>query len=111
MVAPDPRFPRRAAPHLASCLMKFYHCVVLQVEIRGIPLMTLQRTRAAVDVIEKRVGQLIDRIDELERENRSLLARQESLVAERAGLVQRNEEARSRVEAMIERLKSLESAG
>jgi cell division protein ZapB len=34
-----------------------------------------------------------------------------SLVAERAGLVQRNEEARSRVEAMIERLKALENAG
>lgn len=73
--------------------------------------MTMQQTRAALDVIEQRVSHLLDRVDELQRENRSLLARQESLVAERAGLVRRNEEARTRVEAMIERLKSLESAG
>lgn len=51
------------------------------------------------------------RVAELERENKSLLSRQEALVAERAGLVQRNEEARTRVESMIERLKSLENAG
>jgi len=54
---------------------------------------------------------LQSRVAELERENKSLLARQEALVAERAGLVQRNEDARNRVESMIERLKSLESAG
>ena len=35
-------------------------------------------------------------------------ARQESLVAERAQLVAKNEEARSKVEAMINRLKALE---
>ena len=96
---------------LAIWLTKFYHYVVFQVKIRGTPLMTMQRTRAALDAIETRVSELIDRVDVLQRENRSLLARQESLVAERAGLVKRNEEARTRVEAMIERLKSLESAG
>lgn len=57
------------------------------------------------------MNSLRSRVAELERENKSLLARQESLVAERAGLVQRNEEARTRVESMIERLKSLENAG
>ena len=57
------------------------------------------------------MNSLQSRVAELERENKSLLARQEALVAERAGLVQRNEEARTRVESMIERLKSLESAG
>lgn len=57
------------------------------------------------------MNSLQSRVAVLERENKSLLARQETLVAERAGLVQRNEEARTRVESMIERLKSLESAG
>ena len=36
---------------------------------------------------------------------------QEQLSGERAGLLARNEQARSRVEAMIQRLKSLESNG
>jgi len=56
------------------------------------------------------MNSLKSRVAELERENKSLLNRQEALVAERAGLVQRNEEARTRVESMIERLKSLENA-
>lgn len=56
------------------------------------------------------MNSLQSRVAELERENKSLLTRQEALVAERAGLVKRNEEARARVESMIERLKSLESA-
>ena len=41
-------------------------------------------------------------------ENRSLRQGQEQLVAERAALLNKNEQARSRVEAMITRLKSLE---
>ena len=57
------------------------------------------------------MNSLKSRVTELEREKKSLLARQEALVEERAGLVQRNEEARTRVESMIERLKSLENAG
>lgn len=44
-------------------------------------------------------------------ENRSLRTSQESLNGERASLLARNEQARSRVEAMIQRLKSLESNG
>ena len=43
-------------------------------------------------------------------ENRSLLASQEQLATERATLMARNEQARSRVEAMIQRLKTLENA-
>lgn len=73
--------------------------------------MNTQELSAAVGRIEAGILRLMQRIDALERENRSLLVRQEALVAERAALVQRNEEARSRVEAMIERLKSLENAG
>jgi len=44
----------------------------------------------------------------LAEENRSLRHQQEQLVAERSTLLAKNEQARSRVEAMISRLKSLE---
>ena len=58
---------------------------------------------------------LIDRVERLARltdrlldENRSLRNSQQQLVSERAALLDKNEQARSRVEAMIQRLKSLE---
>ena len=58
---------------------------------------------------------LVDRVERLARltirlldENRSLRTSQQQLVAERAALLDKNEQARSRVEAMIQRLKSLE---
>lgn len=61
------------------------------------------------------LGQQLDRLLEtvrrLTEENRSLRHSQEQLSGERAGLMARNEQARSRVEAMIQRLKSLESNG
>ncbi|MDT8437485.1 MAG: TIGR02449 family protein [Wenzhouxiangellaceae bacterium] len=64
----------------------------------------------AVQLLAQRFDALQRRVTELERENRSLRARQDALITEKAGLVQRNDEARSRVEAMIERLKSMEHA-
>ncbi len=61
------------------------------------------------------LGQQLDRLLEtvrrLHEENRSLRQSQEQLSGERAGLMARNEQARGRVEAMIQRLKSLESNG
>jgi cell division protein ZapB len=44
----------------------------------------------------------------LSEENRSLRQQQEQLVGERSALLAKNEQARTRVEAMIARLKSLE---
>lgn len=55
------------------------------------------------------VERLVDRIRRLGEENHSLRSSQEQLSSERAGLMARNEQARNRVEAMIQRLKSLES--
>ena len=51
---------------------------------------------------------LLAQISRLKEENQSLQTRQESLVAERAALVAKNDEARTKVEAMIHRLKALE---
>ena len=72
---------------------------------------SLPQSEADLDRQEQGLMEMAPRLRVLEEENHSLKARQENLVNERATLVQRNEEARSRVEAMIERLKALESAG
>ena len=58
--------------------------------------------------IEKRVDELVDICNQLKEENRSLRQRQGILVAEKASLLQKNDMVRGRVEAMIERLKSME---
>ncbi|MEM1092533.1 MAG: TIGR02449 family protein [Pseudomonadota bacterium] len=60
--------------------------------------------------VESRMEDLLGALQRLKEENRSLRASQESLVAERANLVAKNEQARTRVEAMISRLKSLEQS-
>lgn len=57
------------------------------------------------------VDRLLDAVRRLTEENRSLRHSQEQLASERAGLMARNEQARSRVEAMIQRLKALENNG
>ena len=58
--------------------------------------------------LTSRVDALIERVRVLSDENRSLRQQQEHIVGERAQLLSKNEQARSRVEAMIARLKSLE---
>jgi cell division protein ZapB len=64
---------------------------------------------------QQQLQDLADRIDRLTdvsrrliEENRSLRHSQEQLIAERSHLVNKNDLARTRVEAMIQRLKSLE---
>ena len=66
----------------------------------------LQQELAALN---RQVDQLIDTVRRLSEGNRSLRHSQEQLANERAGLMARNEQARGRVEAMIQRLKALES--
>jgi cell division protein ZapB len=64
-----------------------------------------------VTALARQIDRLLDTVRRLSEENRSLRHSQEQLTSERAGLVARNEQARSRVEAMIQRLKSLENNG
>jgi cell division protein ZapB len=59
--------------------------------------------------LEVRVNELIRTCQSLKDENSSLRSRQDQLVAERAALIEKTELARTRVEAMIQRLKSLET--
>ena len=53
----------------------------------------------------------LERMRRLAEENASLRRGRDQLAGERAALMTRNEQARTRVEAMIERLKALENAG
>ena len=66
----------------------------------------------AVDVelkrLERRLEELVAVCRQLKEENRSLRQRQDNLMVERAALMQKNEQVRTRVEAMIGRLKAME---
>jgi cell division protein ZapB len=59
--------------------------------------------------LEMRVGELLSLVNQLNEENRALRHRQDSLSSERATLVQKNEQVRASVEAMIGRLRLLET--
>lgn len=58
--------------------------------------------------LEQRVERLVDLCALLREENRVLRHSQDTLSAERASLLEKNEMARSRIEAMISRLKAME---
>ncbi len=61
-----------------------------------------------IDLLEQHVDALIRKCQRLKEENASLRASQEHLVAERAELIEKTELARSRLEAMVARLKAME---
>jgi cell division protein ZapB len=58
--------------------------------------------------LERRLDELVLITNQLKDENRSLRQRQDTLIAERATLLQKNEQVRSRVEAIVGRLKAME---
>jgi cell division protein ZapB len=68
----------------------------------------LEQTGKDLERLEAHLKTLLEQCRQLREENQSLQSRQDTLVAERAALVARNDEARSKVEAMIHRLKALE---
>ena len=62
-----------------------------------------------MDILERRVGEPISLAEQLSRENKALRTQQENWSVERAKLIEKNELAKSRVESMIGRLRSLEN--
>jgi cell division protein ZapB len=66
---------------------------------------------AALRALSLRIDELVLLARRLQDENRSLRQSQEALASERANLLAKNEQARSRVEAMISRLRALEQNG
>ncbi|MCP3689074.1 MAG: TIGR02449 family protein [Gammaproteobacteria bacterium] len=65
-------------------------------------------TETDLQQLEQRVDELIDTVGLLKNENTSLRQQKDKLVTERSQLIEKTELARSRVEAMISRLRSLE---
>jgi cell division protein ZapB len=59
--------------------------------------------------LESKVDELIALCGALDKENKSLHSRESSWLSERRELLMKNETARSKVEAMITRLKSMEA--
>lgn len=68
----------------------------------------IERTATDFTSLERQVEKLLGVCAQLKTENNLLRGRQVALVAERARLIEKNDVARSRVEAMVMRLKSLE---
>lgn len=66
-------------------------------------------TESELSRLEVRVGELLSLVQQLTEENRALRHRQDNLSGERAALLQKNEQVRASVEAMIGRLRLLES--
>ena len=66
-------------------------------------------TLSDINEISVRLDRLLELCQRLAEENRSLRQSQEQLSMERSNLLAKNEQARSRVEAMIARLRSLEN--
>ena len=58
--------------------------------------------------LEEKLEALIQLQSTLKIENSSLKVKQQELVREKAGLIEKNSLARTKVEAMISRLKSME---
>ncbi len=57
--------------------------------------------------LEYLVDDLLKACEHLKRENAALRERQQTLIAERATLIEKNDMARVKVEAMIQRMKTL----
>lgn len=63
---------------------------------------------ADLQLLTRKLEQLIQRIEQLKAQNGLLLANEQAWREERAHLIEKNELARVKVEAMISRLKALE---
>ena len=61
------------------------------------------------DALERKVDELVRLCARMGRENRALKTQQHAWTNERARLIEKNELAKQRVEAMISRLKGLET--
>ncbi len=66
-------------------------------------------TEIELKLLDESVDVLLNTIDQLKNENSQLRSQQEYLQIERARLMEKNELARTRVESIINRLKSMET--
>jgi len=61
-----------------------------------------------INELEIKLDELIQRYNSVQNENSTLKAKQDELVRDKAKLVEKTNMARTRVEAMISRLKTME---
>lgn len=67
-----------------------------------------QKLQFSFDTLEERLDELIRVCERLAEDNRSLHEQQAVLTAERDELLEKNELYRTRIEAMVTRMKALE---
>ncbi len=67
-------------------------------------------TTSKINRLEDQVSELLELCKRLGKENNDLRAQLQHLSGERASLLEQKEQVRSQVEAMISRLRSMESA-
>lgn len=70
--------------------------------------MTETHLPSALKNFEDKLDQLVDKYIDVKNENTSLKIKQETLAQEKAQLLDKATQARTRVEAMITRLKAME---
>jgi len=70
--------------------------------------MSIDNQSFDIKDLEDKLDELILRYNAVQQENTSLKVKQDSLVKEKAKLVEKTNLARTRVEAMISRLKTME---
>lgn len=99
-------FCQNRAVNLASTMAQKYTMVQEQPSAYA---MSPSDTNEEIDHLEAQLNDLASLCNRLRLENRSLREQQVSLVEERARLIEKNELARTKVEQMIVRLKSLEA--
>ena len=76
--------------------------------IGNMDLFDEQQSGKKVTDLSGKLETLLGLCAQLKEENQSLRQQQSQLMTERAALIEKNEQARSRVEAMVSRLKSME---
>jgi cell division protein ZapB len=59
--------------------------------------------------LEQQITSLLETIERLSQENRSLRAQQDTIASERANLLEKHDQVRNRVDAIVTRLKSMET--
>lgn len=67
-----------------------------------------QKIQSSLGTLENRLDELIHAYEQLAEENRLLREQQAALLAERDELIEKNELSRTRIEAMIARMKAME---
>ena len=66
--------------------------------------------KSDLQALEAKIDALIQLCEQLVEENQTLRENQANLMSERAALLEKNTLARTRIEAMIARLKSMEAS-